>query len=97
MKFINRDEERRRLNRLLSNDQSGLAIVYGRRRVGKSRLLIECCEKSNGIYWVADESSAVVQRKYFVERLSEEFPELSNVDYPLWSSVFKAISRELQN
>lgn len=94
MRFINRSEESMRLNRLVSQNKASLAIVYGRRRVGKSRLLIEYCEKNNGIYWVADESSAVIQRQYFIDRLSEEFPELSNVNYPSWSSIFKAISRE---
>ena len=47
---------------------AGLAVVTGRRRVGKTRLLVEWAERSGGVYFVAE--SAEVQRRYLVAALA---------------------------
>ena len=41
MKFVNRQQEIARLNRLVNSEESGIAVIWGRRRVGKTRLLLE--------------------------------------------------------
>lgn len=41
MKFINREREMKALNHAFDSDYGTLAIIYGRRRVGKTRLLNE--------------------------------------------------------
>ena len=77
MEFINRHKELARLKRLLRARSSGLAVIWGRRRVGKTRLLLEWSEKNRGVYFVADESSASIQRKFFALALEQALPVFS--------------------
>ena len=41
MKFINRNKELNQLERLSDAGRGGMAVLWGRRRVGKTRLLLE--------------------------------------------------------
>lgn len=63
MFFLNREQELSRLDELIASPESRLAVIYGRRRVGKTRLLLEWTARHNGLYTVADQSSAEVQRR----------------------------------
>ena len=74
MKFVNRQNELARLRRVVVAEESGLVVIYGRRRVGKTRLLLEWAKKHSGLYTVADQSAAELQRRYFAEALSERLP-----------------------
>ena len=60
MNFLDREEELARLIALSKRRDGGLAVLTGRRRVGKTRLLVEWVERSGGVYFVADQSSAEV-------------------------------------
>lgn len=94
MRFIDRHEEMERLNGLVTKRQGGLAIVYGRRRIGKTRLLLEWIQKYDGLYMVADQSSAEVQRMYLAQAVSRKLPGFAEVDYPDWSALLTRLARE---
>jgi len=94
MKFIDRKEEMSRLERIVEGDQAALVIVWGRRRLGKSRLLTEWCHGRGGAYWVADESAAAIQRRYLSEEMDAVFPGFSSVVYPDWSALLARLSAE---
>ena len=94
MKFINRDEEMRRLMQTAGVGSAGFVVVWGRRRLGKSRLLTEWCERTGGLYWVADESGSAIQRQYFAEALSGVFQGFADVAYPDWRVLLDRLSRE---
>lgn len=94
MKFINRKEEMARLNRLIASEEAGLAVIWGRRRVGKSRLLLEWISRHQGVYYMADESSERVQRKYFSIALEQVLPGFSSVEYPDWFTLFSRLAKE---
>ena len=94
MKFLNRHAELKRLNSLLSQKQGNLAVIYGRRRIGKSRLLLEWIKKTDGIYTVADQSNAAVQRMYFAHSVAARFPGFNEVDYKDFRSLLERLSRE---
>jgi AAA+ ATPase superfamily predicted ATPase len=94
MKFLNRDDELARLDRLARRSEGGLAVVYGRRRVGKTRLLLQWCERHGGLYTVADQSSAEVQRRYFAEVVARRLPGFADVNYPDWTSLLSRLSVE---
>ena len=53
MEFIGREAEKKRFKRLFSQDGQGVALVYGRRRVGKSELIKQCMRENDahGIYY----------------------------------------------
>lgn len=93
MHFLNRQDEMRRLDRALGSTQ-GFAAIWGRRRVGKSRLLIEWCRRRGGLYAVADASAPAVQRRYFAAAVAARFPGFADVDYPDWRSFFERLAAE---
>ncbi len=93
MKFIDRDQEMKRLVRLVHERKGGFAAIWGRRRIGKSELLKEWCRSFNGLYTVADQSLAAVQRSTFAQALSDRFAGFADVSYPSWKALFEALSR----
>lgn len=94
MKFFNRTQELKRLDNLLAHSQAEFGVVYGRRRVGKTRLLLEWVKKNKGFYLVADQSNAAMQRYFFSQELDRLFPGFGSVQYPSWQSFFERIGRE---
>lgn len=92
MEFLNREEELRRLDHALQ--RRGFAVLWGRRRVGKSRLLLEWCRRCDGTYTVADRSVPAVQRRYLAIAMAERFPGFDAVEYPNWRSFFDRVGAE---
>jgi len=68
-------------------------VVSGRRRVGKTRLLLEWVRSDGGVYTVADESSAVQQRVATAESFAQVFPGFADVTYPNWQSLLSRVSQ----
>ncbi len=94
MQFINRSEEMARLGRLVERREGGLAVVYGRRRLGKTRLLLEWVERNAGLYAVADLSSAEIQRRYFAEAVASRLPGFADVEYRDWQVLLSRLASE---
>lgn len=94
MKFIDRSEEMERLGRLSRRNDGALAVVYGRRRLGKTRLLLEWVGKHDGLYAVADLSSAEIQRRYFAETVASRFPGFGDVEYRDWQVLLSRLASE---
>lgn len=94
MKFVNRHAEMDRLERLMRHAEGGLAVVYGRRRIGKTRLLLEWSRRHAGLYTVADQSAAEIQRRYFAEAVAERLPGFADVEYRDWRTLLLRLARE---
>ena len=69
--FVGRSRELEVLNHLWESPQARLLILYGRRRVGKTRLLTHWLqtEEKHGLYWVAEPASALTQLRSFSQAL----------------------------
>ena len=93
MKFLDRVDELQRLDRVLQRT-GPFAAIWGRRRVGKSRLLLEWCRRHDGLYSVADPSAPPVQRRYLATAVAERFPGFADVEYPDWRSFLMRLSDE---
>lgn len=93
MRFLDRTDELRRLDAALGQPGSFTAI-WGRRRVGKSRLLLEWSSRHDGLYTVADLSAAPVQRRYLAEAVAQRFPGFASVEYPAWGSFLDRLRAE---
>jgi AAA+ ATPase superfamily predicted ATPase len=91
--FLDREEELARLDELAAS-RGGLGALYGRRRVGKTRLLVEWARRWDGMYTVADASAPDVQRRYFAEALETRLPGFAEVTYADWRTFFARIARE---
>lgn len=94
MRFVDRSEEMARLDQLMTTRGGGLGVIYGRRRLGKTRLLLEWAAKHGGLYTVADQSSSDVQRRYFAQAVSARLPGFADVEYRDWRSLLSRLTRE---
>ncbi len=94
MRFLDRKTELQRLDMLLVH--GGLAVIWGRRRIGKTRLLLEWSVKHKGLYTVADQSSASIQREYLSESFSRKFSGFNDVVYPNWRAFLNAVAKEAE-
>ena len=88
--FLDREEEKRRIDRVLKSSAGAFCCLYGRRRCGKTRLLRECMkDRANVLYYVADRSDRIAQITRFLneaERLHPAFRTASGRD---WSSALE--------
>ncbi len=72
MVFVNREEELRDLRNLLAAKRSHLVLLYGRRRLGKTSLLLRLMEESGGLYFhIPDQAEAGIIH-HLNERLHEQ-------------------------
>ncbi|MFH0922005.1 MAG: ATP-binding protein [Fibrobacterota bacterium] len=94
MKFLNRSEELTRLNTLAKRNDGGLAVIWGRRRAGKTRLLTEWVDRHGGCYLVADRSAPDIQRQYLAEELSTRLPGFNEVVYPTWAAFLNRLAAD---
>lgn len=99
-KFIGRKKELARLHKLLRNNISNLIVVKGRRRIGKSRLLLEFGKtigKSYVFSGLPPEKglTAADQRVEFTRQLDVYFG-LRGLDTRDWGNLFWHLSKQTQ-
>ncbi len=94
MIFTDRKKELSRLDTGRASGNGSLTILWGRRRVGKTRLLLEWLHKGQGIYFSADQSPPPLQRRYLAQTAAEVFPGFSDVEYPDWRSLLARLLAE---
>jgi AAA+ ATPase superfamily predicted ATPase len=56
--FFGRNSELEKLNNMWSSDNFEFAVIYGRRRVGKTTLIREFIKEKNALFFAASESTA---------------------------------------
>ncbi len=56
--FIGRENELNTLNKLYSSDKFEFAVIYGRRRVGKTALISEFTKDKDTIFFTGVETNA---------------------------------------
>lgn len=85
--FVNRKKELKELS--LIRDNKGLLVVFGRRRVGKTRLLVEWLKKRQGIYTQAIQASVDIQVKQVFQDIK---PHLDlNIEPKSWQELFELL------
>lgn len=94
MHWLDREAEILRLERLARRRDGGLAVLWGRRRVGKTRLLLEWVQRTDGVYFVADETAASVQRRRLAETVAGKLPGFAEVEYADWGSLLGRLARD---
>lgn len=94
MRFLDRTDELARLRQVTGRGEGGLVVVYGRRRIGKTRLLLEWSNQVDGLYTVADQSAGEIQRHYFAEAVATRLPGFADVAYRDWSALLERLARD---
>ena len=86
--FLDRIEEKKRINRLLDGEDGAFCCLYGRRRCGKTRLLCECVRgRQNVFYYVADKSVRAAQLARFIDEAAKINPAFGSAVGRDWGSV----------
>ena len=67
--FIGRTTEMSELNRLYSSGSFEMPVIYGRRRVGKTRLITEFIQGKRAIYFQARRTNAEANLQYFSQAM----------------------------
>lgn len=90
--MIDREAERRELRRLLERGTPQLALLYGRRRVGKTFLLTNTWPDARTFYFTAASTTPEQNRRQLVEDVSRWSGEpLDPGDFPSWRLVFRML------
>ena len=91
MKFVDRIDETARLKDALARERSSLVVLYGRRRLGKSRLIKRVLSYTD-IYFLADRSESQLQRVLLAKVMAQVFPDFDKLTSPDWESIFRAVN-----
>lgn len=98
MNFVGRGSELRLLDRLWESSKATLLILYGRRRVGKTRLLTHWLKRNEGagLYWVAEPTSALDQLRSFSQAISNfadpEAPPPDDFSFSTWEYALRQVA-----
>jgi AAA+ ATPase superfamily predicted ATPase len=95
MDFFDREDEQRRLKRFLNLQEGAMACLYGRRRIGKSRLIEEVVKgRADVVSFVAERSEPALQRERLASDISSLVPGFADVAYGNWSTLFDRWRRD---
>ena len=92
-----RIRELRSLQELYDRDEFSFAVVYGRRRVGKSSLISEFIKRGDkkAIRFIAAEQTDIINREAFSQAVFSIYPESSAFGiFPTWETAFDYIVKQ---
>ncbi len=89
--FVNREPELELLNREWAGSGARLIVLYGRRRIGKTRLLLEFIGDREGVFYIAADSAPKQQIEELKEKMAEYLrdPLLSQLEIKDWNQLFE--------
>lgn len=92
--FVGRERELSQLNRMYAKDGFQMAVVYGRRRVGKTTLIDAFAQDKPTLYFTAQQRSSLQNLTQFSRIVYAFFdlPEDTGA-FPNWKSAFSYIAR----
>jgi AAA+ ATPase superfamily predicted ATPase len=91
--FIDRDAELAELRALADRRRPAIALLYGRRRVGKTYLLEHAWADRRVFYFVAADATPEINRKELIAELSAwSGQNLDPAEYPTWRTVFRLLA-----
>lgn len=91
MNFIDRNKELGRLEAALKGCKGKLLVVYGRRRLGKSRL-IKRILKEGDVYYEATKSESSTQRLGLAASVALLYNDFDKPTYSTWDSLLSAFN-----
>ncbi len=90
--IVDRELERAQLEALADSGQRRLALLYGRRRVGKTYLLTNLWGRDRAFYFTASATSPEINRRGLIREASRwSGRDLRPKDHPTWRTVFRTL------
>jgi len=98
LNFVNRDEELSFLKKCFEGQSFQFIPIYGRRRVGKTRLAEEFIKGKLAIYFLADSVSESEQLKNLGRIVGEFFDDtiLKDIGFKDWDQCFRYLKEKAQ-
>ena len=93
MDFIDRNKELGRLEAALNGCKGKLLVVYGRRRLGKSRLIKKIL-KEEDVYYEATKSESATQRLGLAASVALSYHDFDKPTYSTWDSLLSAFNNQ---
>lgn len=98
--FYGRKEELSRLGALVKKKTSSLVVIKGRRRIGKSRLILEFSKGLKTLIFTGlpptENTTAQTQREYFVQQM-ERLLGIRGLKADDWGDIFWHLSQKTQS
>lgn len=90
--FADRILEKREASRLVKKKGNHLVVIYGRRRVGKTRLLREAWPEVSTFYFLASNSTPELNRLDLIREIATfSNAKLEPDDFPTWRTVLRLL------
>jgi len=94
--FLGRIKEMQYLEKVYADSQAAFIPIYGRRRVGKSELILHFITNKPALYFTGSRVSKTVQLREFMFSASVVFnrPYLASMEVSDWKTAFTAVFAE---
>ena len=93
--MIGRSKELEHLYSLYESNSFEYLVMYGRRRVGKSTILLEFCKNTNSIYYPAKEKNDPLNLLDFSKIIQLHFEGTYISPFDSWEAAFDYISKRV--
>lgn len=97
MRFLGRNRELKTLQEAWASAESAFLPIYGRRRVGKSELIVHFMSSKPGLYLAGKRASGEAQRQEFLEAAARALgdPLLAQARVANWKSALELVAQRL--
>ena len=95
--FIGRENELAELNKMYKSKSFEMPIIYGRRRVGKTRLISEFIQNKNAIYVQARRTNADVNLEMLSQAIMEKTVGITGASFKTFDEAFNALASLSKN
>lgn len=91
--FVGRDKELESLNKLYDQDKFQMVVMYGRRRVGKTTLILKFIEDKPTIFFTAQEANDTINLRMFSQKIYTffGFPKGTSA-FESWNDAFEFLA-----
>ncbi|MBW6466436.1 MAG: ATP-binding protein [Brevefilum sp.] len=96
--FLNRRAELDLLEKHFASSNAELFVLYGRRRVGKTELIVQFCQEKRAIFFVSDLGSEISLRAAFSTAINAVLfgPGRMDAVYSSWEALFQTLGQAAQ-
>jgi len=92
--FVNRSEELSRLHDLYESTSAELAVIFGRRRLGKTALVNESLEGyDDAVFYQARQKTSELQLGQFIDAAAESFPGVTRIRED-WEEILRYLAEQ---
>ncbi|WP_353633357.1 ATP-binding protein (plasmid) [Halobacterium sp. NMX12-1] len=94
VEFVNRTEELTRLRELYDSNAAELAVIYGRRRLGKTELVKESLtEYDDAVVYQAKQKTSDLQLQQFIETAADSYPGVGRIRED-WDDILSYLAEQ---